>query len=117
MLDTPNTIEPASGMGGGVAYDSGKVFVTSGFGVVYAMDAKTGDRLWGQDIGTPIINAPVVNGGRVFVSTHDNHFYATARKPGRQLWSHQGIPETAGVLASTSAAVSGEFVIAPYSSG
>jgi outer membrane protein assembly factor BamB len=117
LLGKPNTIEPASGMGGGVAYDDGKVFVTSGFGVVYAMDAKNGDRLWGQDIGTPIVNAPVVNGGRVFFSTHDNHFFALAETNGRQLWTHQGIPESAGVLSSTSAAVLGEFVVAPYSSG
>jgi outer membrane protein assembly factor BamB len=93
------------------------LFVTSGFGVVYALDAKTGDRIWGHDIGTPIVNAPVVSGGRVFVSTHDNHFYALAEDNGRQLWTHQGIPETAGVMSSTSAAVSGEFVIAPYTSG
>ena len=117
LLGTPNTIEPPSGMGGGVAYDKGRLFVTSGFGVVYSLDAKTGEKVWGQDIGMPIVNAPVVNGGRVFVSTHDNHFYALAEDNGRQLWTHQGIPETAGVVASTSAAVSGEFVIAPYSSG
>ena len=117
IFGTHNTIEPASGMGGGIAYDQGKVFVTSGFGVVYAMDAKTGDRIWGQDIGLPIINAPVVNGGRVFVSTHDNHFYAMAESNGRQLWSHQGTPMSAGVMSSTSVAVAGEFVIVPYSSG
>jgi outer membrane protein assembly factor BamB len=117
MFGTPNTIEPVSGMGGGVAYDAGKLFVTSGFGVVFALDAKTGDRVWGHDIGVPIVNAPVVSGGRVFVSTHDNHFFALAEDNGRQLWTHQGIPESAGVMSSTSAAVSGEFVIAPYSSG
>ena len=117
LLGKHNTIDPASGMGGGVAYDAGKLFVTSGFGVIYALDARTGARVWGQDIGVPIINAPVVNGGRVFVSTHDNHFYALAESDGRQLWTHQGIPESAGVLSSTSAAVLGEFVIAPYSSG
>jgi outer membrane protein assembly factor BamB len=117
LLGKPNTIEPASGMGGGIAYDAGKVFVTSGFGVAFAMDAKTGERIWGQDIGTPIVNAPVVNGGRIFFSTHDNHFFALAETNGRQLWTHQGIPESAGVLSSTSAAVLGEFVIAPYSSG
>ena len=117
LLGKPNTIEPAIGMGGGIAYDNGKIYVTSGFGVVYGMDAKTGETLWGQDIGLPIVNAPVINGGRIFVSTHDNHFYALAETNGRQLWSHQGIPESAGVLSSTSAAVLGEFVIVPYSSG
>ena len=65
----------------------------------------------------PIVNAPVVNGGRVFVSTHDNHFYALAASDGRKLWDHQGIPESAGILSCTSAAVAGEFVIAPYTSG
>jgi outer membrane protein assembly factor BamB len=91
--------------------------VTSGFGVVIALDAKTGRELWRHDLGVPIINAPVVNGGRIFVSTHDNHFYALAEADGRQLWDQQAITESAGILSSTSAAVSGEFVIAPYTSG
>jgi len=117
LLGTRNTIEPVSGMGGGVAYDNGKLFVTSGFGVIYCLDAKSGDRVWGRDLGVPIVNAPVISGGRIFVSTHDNHFYALAEDNGRQLWTHQGIPESAGVMSSTSAAVSGEFVIVPYSSG
>jgi hypothetical protein len=42
LLGKPNTIEPPSGMGGGVAFDDNKIFVTSGFGVLHAMDAATG---------------------------------------------------------------------------
>jgi outer membrane protein assembly factor BamB len=117
LLGKPNTVEPPQGMGGGVAYDDGKIFVTSGFGVVICMDAKTGKDIWRKDLGMPIVNAPVVNGGRIFVSTHDNHFYALAEADGRQLWDHQGITESAGILASTSAAVAGEFVVVPYTSG
>jgi outer membrane protein assembly factor BamB len=117
LLGKANTIDTATGMGGGVAYDAGKIFVTSGFGVVRALDAKTGRDLWSHDLGVPIINAPVVNGGRIFVSTHDNHFFALAEADGRQLWDHQGITESAGILTSTSAAVAGEFVVVPYTSG
>ena len=117
LLGKPNTIKPPQGMGGGVAYDDGKLYVTSGFGVLICLDAKTGRDLWRKDLGMPIINAPVVNGGRIFVSTHDNHFYALAQSDGRQLWDNQGIAESAGILASTNAAVSGETVIAPYTSG
>jgi outer membrane protein assembly factor BamB len=117
LLGKHNTVQPPQGMGGGVAYDDGKVFVTSGFGVVICMDAKTGRDIWRQDMGIPIVNAPVVNGGRVFFSTHNNHFYALAENDGRQLWDHQGIEESAGILASTNAAVAGETVIAPYTSG
>jgi outer membrane protein assembly factor BamB len=104
-------------MGGGVAYNDGRIYVTSGFGVVICMDAKTGRDIWRKDMGVPIVNAPMVNAGRVFFSTHDNHFFALAEADGRQLWDHQGITESQGMLASTNAAVSGETVIAPYTSG
>jgi outer membrane protein assembly factor BamB len=117
LLGKHNTIEAPQGMGGGVAYDDGKIFVTSGFGVVICMDARNGREIWRKDLAMPIVNAPVVNGGRLFVSTHDNHFYALAENDGRNLWDHQGIVDAAGILSSTSAAVSGETVIAPYTSG
>ena len=117
LLGKKNTISPYQGMGGGVAYNEGKLYITSGFGVLTCVDAKTGRDIWRKDLGMPIVNAPVVNGGRIFISTHDNHFYALAEADGRQLWEHQGITEAAGILASTNAAVSGETVIAPYTSG
>ena len=117
LLGKHNTIAPTQGMGGGVAYDAGKLFITSGFGVVICVDATTGKDIWRHDLGMPIINAPVVNGGRLFVSTYDNHFYALAESDGRQLWDHNGIAENAGMLTSTSAAVSGDTVIVPYTSG
>jgi len=117
LLGKHNTIDPPQGMGGGVAFDDGKIFVTSGFGVLRCLDGRTGRDIWQKNLGMPIVNAPVVSGGRIFVSTHDNHFYAFAENDGRQLWDHQGIPESAGILASTNAAVSGETVIVPYTSG
>jgi outer membrane protein assembly factor BamB len=117
LLGKPNTIDPDSGMGGGLAYDAGKLYVTSGFGVLVVLDAATGKQLWTKDLGIPILNAPVINGGRIFISTQDNHFYALAESDGRTLWDHQGIPESAGILSSTSAAVAGDYVVVPYSSG
>ena len=117
LLGKPNTISPTQGMGGGIAFDDNKIFVTSGFGILYAMDASNGREVWHRDLGLPIINAPTVKDGRIFISTHDNHFYAIAETDGRILWDHQGIPEPASQLASTSAAVSGEVVMAPFTSG
>ena len=60
------------------------------------MDAASGREIWRHDLGVPIVNAPVVNGGRIFVSTHDNHFYALAEADGRTLWDQQGMAESAG---------------------
>jgi outer membrane protein assembly factor BamB len=110
-------IDPTKGFGGGIAFDDGKIFVTTGFGSVFALDPRSGKQFWKTDLDVPIVNAPVANGGRIFVSSEDNHFYALAEVDGRKLWDHQGITENAGILESTSAAVSGDYVIAPYTSG
>lgn len=117
MMGTNTTVDPSKGFGGGTAYDDGKLFVSTGFGNVHALDAKTGKVLWTHQVGVPVINAPVANGGRVFVSSQDNHFHALAESDGHELWDHQGINESASILESTSAAVAGEYVVAPYSSG
>ena len=117
LLPARGDIDPTKGFGGGVAFDDGKLFVTTGFGAVIALDAHDGHVLWKTALDVPIVDAPTANGGRVFVCTQDNHFYAIAEADGRKLWDHQGIAESAGVLESTSPAVAGDFVVAPYSSG
>jgi outer membrane protein assembly factor BamB len=110
-------VDASKGFGGGIAYDGGKLYATTGFGDVVALDAASGKELWRKNFGVPIANAPVINGGRLFVASIDNHMHALAASNGRELWDQQGISENAGILVSTSAAVAGEFVIAPYSSG
>jgi outer membrane protein assembly factor BamB len=117
LFGKDKSTDPTKGFGGGVAYDDGKIFATTGFGTVVAMDATNGKELWKTETGIPIVNAPVANGGRVFVSSSDDHFYAFAEDDGRILWDQQGIAVSAGILNSTSAAVSGEVVVVPYASG
>ncbi len=117
MFGADHSIDPSKGFGGGVALDAGKLFVATGFGQVFAINPANGAQLWKVDLGVPIVNAPVANGGRVFVSTQDNHMFALAQTDGHQLWDHQGITETAGILESTSAAGSGDYVVGPYPSG
>jgi hypothetical protein len=83
-------VDATKGFGGGIAFDGGKLFVSTGFGDVVALDAASGKELWRINTGVPIFNAPVANGGRVFVSAQDNHFHAYAQNNGRELWDHQG---------------------------
>ena len=49
--------------------------------------------------------------------TVENELVALATDDGRRLWSQNGIPETAGLLGSSSPAVEGEVVVVGYSSG
>ncbi len=103
--------------GGGIAYEAGRLFVNTGFGYVFALDAKNGQEIWHYDLKTPMRAAPTVSGGRVFVVTIDNQAFALAANDGRKLWDHTGIQEAANLLGTASPTVSGGTVIIPYSSG
>lgn len=114
---TPEDEDAEDGFGGGVAADGKRVFVSTGFGFVVALDADSGKELWRRSATVPFRAAPVVNGGRVFVSTQENQLLALAEDDGRVLWDHRGIAESAGILGSNSVAVSGDLVVVPYTSG
>jgi len=114
---TPEDEDSEKGFGGGVAYDAGKLYVSTGFGFVVSLDAANGKQLWRRSATVPFRAAPVVNGGRVFVATQENQLFALAADDGRVLWDHRGIAESAGILGSNSVAVAGDVVIVPYTSG
>lgn len=103
--------------GGGLAYEDGMLFASTGFAQVVALDAATGKVVWRQSLSGPMRGAPTVRAGRVFVITVDNQTHALAAEDGAVLWSHQGIAETASLLGGTSPAVDGDVLVVPYSSG
>jgi len=105
------------GFGGGIAYGAGQIYVNNGYGVVRALEPKTGRELWRYDIGIPFRAPPSYADGRVFVVTHDNQLIALASEDGIELWNHVGIAETAGIISAASPSVAEGVVVAPYSSG
>ena len=105
------------GFGGGVAVGGGKVFVASGYRTMSALDANTGAVVWTQPVDVPIHGAPTVAGNRVYVIDVDNQIIAFNTTTGLQDWSYRGIVEPARVMRASSPSVSGDTVIAPFSSG
>ena len=105
------------GFGGGVAVGGGKVFVSSGYRTMTALDAATGAVAWRSTVDLPIHGAPTVSGQRVFVIDVDNQLMAFNVNTGQQDWSYRGITEPARIMRASSPAVSGDTVIAPFSSG
>lgn len=104
-------------MGGGLAVDGGRLFLTSGYGKVAALDAATGKELWKVALGTPLRNAPKASGGKLFVLTADNQLFVLDALKGTQLWSHRGITENVGFITSAAPTAKDALVLAPYSSG
>jgi len=62
MFGKNTSVDPSKGAGGGLASDGGKIFVSTGFGDVFALN-PSGKQLWKINLGVPIVNAPVASGG------------------------------------------------------
>lgn len=103
--------------GGGIAVAGGRVFVTTGYGILAALDAANGAEAWRFDLGLPLRGAPTVAGQRIFVMTHDNQLFALNAADGSFLWDFIAIAEDATVLGASSPAVDAGTVIAAFSSG
>jgi outer membrane protein assembly factor BamB len=106
-----------SSFGGGVAFWKGKLYVSSGYARVLALDPKDGKVIWKAGVGAPVRSGPTVADGRVYVVTVENELVSLAADDGRRLWNHNGIPETAAMIGSASPAVEGEVAVVGYSSG
>ena len=109
-----NGIDRPAGHGRGVALL--RVFVSSGYRTVTAIDQASGAVIWTTPVDVPIHGAPTVSGSRVFVVDVENQIQAFDTTTGRQDWSYRGIPEPARLMRASSPAVTSDTVIAPFSS-
>ncbi len=107
----------SSTFGGGVAALGDRVYVTTGYAEVLALEAATGKVIWRRSVPAPIHSPPTVADGRVFAVTVENQLEVMSADDGHVLWSHSGLPETAGLLGGASPAVEGDIVAVAYSSG
>jgi len=85
---------PPRALGGGLAFDGGRLFATTGFRQRRGTRTRGGKCCGGSATACPIFDAPVANGGRVFVSTQDNHFHVLRREQRPRIWDpsrHQRI--------------------------
>ena len=103
--------------GGGVSYDGGKLFVTTGYGQVLALNAADGKELWRTTLGVPMREAPTVAEGHVLVVDVDNEIFALSEATGEKQWNYAGIPETAELAGGSSPAVENGTAVVPFSSG
>lgn len=101
----------------GISYDSGKIYIATGYNIVIALNAEDGSLIWRRTINSIGRSAPAVGSGIVLVSTIDNSLYAMDAADGAILWIHAGVVEEISVLGSASPVIYNDLAFVPYSSG
>ncbi len=103
--------------GGGLAVGGNRLFVTTGFGEVVALDTTSGRILWRQRVDAPVSGAPATDGEAVYVSGRDGSAWAISAANGKVIWRVVGTPGTAGYVGTAAPTVGDRAVIFPTSAG
>jgi outer membrane protein assembly factor BamB len=114
---TPPSEKDREGFGGGLAADGGRIYAATGYGYVFALDARTGNKLWEKNVEAPVRTSPTAAGERVFVVTREGQVYCLSGSDGAEFWTFRGMPERASLLSNASPAVDGDIVVVPYPTG
>ncbi|MGA2385177.1 MAG: PQQ-binding-like beta-propeller repeat protein [Candidatus Bathyarchaeia archaeon] len=86
---------------------NGVVYVGSGCGYVYALDATTGNQIWNFSTGGWVESSPAVVDGVVYIGSEDGNVYALNAANGNQLWNYT----TGGGVDSSPRVVNGVVYI------
>lgn len=66
-----------------------KVIYSNAKGVVRALSAETGERIWEFTTGGKVYSTPAVSGTTVVVGSSDNHVYALDLESGKEKWRYK----------------------------
>ncbi|MFY0680294.1 MAG: PQQ-binding-like beta-propeller repeat protein [Thalassovita sp.] len=114
---TPLRDKAGEGTGGGLAYADNIIYVASGFGLLTAFDAATGDLIWEQKLGATGSGAPTVYGNLIYIVSGDDTAWALDTKTGRIRWQLGATEDVSNVLGGAAPAVNDKFVVFPYGDG
>jgi outer membrane protein assembly factor BamB len=114
---TPPRDRSRDASGGGLAYGDGKLFVSSGFGMLTALDPQTGAQLWQQDLGAPGTATPTVFDGRVYVVAGDDVAWVLDTATGRVQWQLSATPDIHNVLGGPAPAITDTYAVFAFGAG
>ncbi|SMP35237.1 PQQ-like beta-propeller repeat protein [Shimia sagamensis] len=114
---TPPNDKAGQASTGGLAYGKGKLFVTTGFGSIRALDPATGADLWEQKFQSVGSGTPTVYGDLVYVVSGDATAWALEVETGKIAWQMLSIPNVQNVQSPAAPAITDRLAIFPYGSG
>ena len=70
------------------SYSEWSVYIGSGDGKVYALNAANGKYIWSYQTQGNVASSPAVADGMVFVGSYDGNLYALNAVNGKLVWSY-----------------------------
>lgn len=105
-------------IGAALAYDSGRLVVSSSFSECFCLNAKNGRINWRIRLPANCKgDAITISEGRVFLVCSNSTLQVVDIDDGRTLWTHSGMTSDSLFLGSSAAAVSDGIVYVTYPSG
>ncbi|NOC91082.1 MULTISPECIES: PQQ-like beta-propeller repeat protein [Ruegeria] len=107
----------ADATGGGMAYSNGVLYVSSGFGRLTALDAKTGAVRWQKRLDATGSGSPMVNDGLLYLVAGDETGWTINTKDGRIAWQIEGTPSVGNVLGAPAPVIASDLAVFAFGSG
>ncbi len=106
-------------IGGGIGYDAGTVYASTGYSELLAIDAASGNIRWRQPLDYPARSAPTIAGGIVAVVTQNDLLLTFDPASGTPGWRFTGriMSSPTSVAAAGAPAFDSGILIAGFSSG
>ncbi len=102
---------------GGLAVAGSRLFATTGYGELVALDAATGAVLWRQRVDAPVSGAPAADGNAVYVAGMDGSAWAVDAASGKVIWQVVGTPGKTAYVGTAAPSIGDRAVIFPSSAG
>jgi outer membrane protein assembly factor BamB len=105
-------------IGGAIAYDAGRVIVTSSFAECILLDSKDGKILWRIKLPAPSKGDGItVMNGKAFITCSNSCLQVIDIDNGKVLWSHSGMVSGSTYIGDSAVAIADGIVYAVYPSG
>ena len=116
-LTPADTRSGDSASGGGLAIGGGRLYVTSAFGSVSALDLSSGEVIWTNRFDAPVTAAPTYAGDHLYVVASDSTGWALEAATGREDWQLSGAPSPSSMVGGAAPAMAGDLVLFPTPGG
>lgn len=114
---TPETETSGQADGGGLAAGDGKLFVSTGYGTLWAFEASTGSVLWQQALLGTGNSQPAYRDDVIYLVSSDATTWSIAADTGRIRWQIDGLADVNNSTGTTGPSISRKLVVFGFGTG